>query len=107
MLTRLSWMSSARIQCASVSAQSLIHGLLHRHHRNGEPYFAAPSPRAGTLPCPTTGRVLMVAGIDADTRAFCAGCQTPGHGAFISFVNDLRMAYACPKCDQLVWSNGL
>lgn len=100
-------MSKARLQFATVTPSTLFHGLLHRHHRDGEPYLAASSPRPGTLPCPTTGRVLTIAGIDDDSRAFCAGCQASGHGAFISFVNDLRMAYACPKCDRLVWSNGM
>lgn len=86
---------------------ALFQGLLRREVRDGEPFLTAPSPRPGTLPCPTTGRALRIAAIDDKTRAFCPGCQTPGHGAFISFVNDLRMAYACPKCEQLVWQDGL
>jgi hypothetical protein len=44
-----------------------------------------------------------VASIDAHTQAICPGCLATGRGAFVSFVADLRMAYACPKCDQFVW----
>ena len=29
-----------------------------------------------------------------------------GHGAFVSFVSDLRMAYACPQCEEIVWTAG-
>lgn len=100
-------MSSSLIQFRAVPQRLLFDGLLDRLHRNGEPYFTAATPRPNSVPCPTTGRPLTIAAIDADSRAFCAGCQVAGYGAFISFVNDLRMAYACPKCDQLVWSNGL
>ena len=100
-------MSVVHLQCPTVTLSTIAHGLLNRQHRDGEPYLTASTPRPGSVPCPTTGRALTISSIDGDSRAFCAGCRAPGQGAFISFVNDLRMAYACPKCDQLVWSNGL
>ena len=69
----------------------------------GERRRNAPS----TIPCPNTGRALRVATIDAETVAICPRCSGQGRGAFISFVGDLRMAYACPECRDLVWLPGL
>ncbi len=56
-----------------------------------------------SIPCPTTGRQLRVSTIDANTAAICPACAEHGHGGFVSFVGDLRMAYACPQCRQFVW----
>ncbi len=61
-------------------------------------------PRA--IPCPDTGRRLEVATLQASTRAICPACQRPADGGFVSFVSDLRLAYACPACQQLIWING-
>ena len=58
------------------------------------------------VPCPTTGRPLRVATIDAGTAAICPSCASRGRGGFVSFEGDLRMAYACPQCRQLVWLAG-
>jgi hypothetical protein len=60
-----------------------------------------------TIPCPTTGRQLRVATIDANTSAICPACATHGHGGYVSFDGDLRMAYACPECGQFVWLQGV
>jgi ribosomal protein S27AE len=86
-----------------VTASSLLNGLLRRIEHEGEPGLVPHGDRPGTVPCPTTGRVLKVATIDAHTRAVCPRCLQIGRGAFVSFVSDLRMAYACPKCDEVVW----
>ena len=59
-----------------------------------------------TIPCPTTGHQLRVATIDANASAICPACATLGHGGYVSFDGDLRMAYACPQCRQLVWLPG-
>lgn len=59
-----------------------------------------------TVPCPTTGRQLRVATLDADTAAICPACAQLGRGGFVSFEGDLRMAYACPQCGQFVWVAG-
>src|SRR5580765_1295573 len=59
-----------------------------------------------TIPCPTTGRQLRVATLDANTSAICPECATLGHGGYVSFDGDLRMAYACPGCRRLVWLPG-
>ncbi len=52
------------------------------------------------------GRPLRVATIEAGTAAICPSCGDHGHGGFVSFEGDLRMAYACPQCRQLVWLPG-
>jgi hypothetical protein len=59
-----------------------------------------------TIPCPTTGRLLRVATLDTGAAAICPSCESHGHGGFVSFEGDLRMAYACPRCLQLVWVAG-
>ena len=80
-----------------------FHGLLQRLDHDGEPRLVPTPVRPNAIPCPTTGRPLKVATIDANSQALCPGCLQAGHGAFVSFVSDLRMAYACPKCEQMIW----
>jgi hypothetical protein len=58
------------------------------------------------IPCPTTGRPLRIATIESETTAICPACASQGQGGFVSFDGDLRMAYACPQCRQLVWVQG-
>jgi hypothetical protein len=58
------------------------------------------------IPDPTSGRLLSIATVDARTPAICPACQVTGHGGFVSFVQDLRLAYACPSCLQFVWLPG-
>jgi hypothetical protein len=47
-----------------------------------------------------------VATLDAAAAAICPSCEGRGRGGFVSFVGDLRMAYACPQCLKLVWLPG-
>jgi hypothetical protein len=77
-------------------------------HTAGDGSSRVTRPESGpmTVPCPTTGRLLRVATIEANTAAICPACTTPGHGGFVTFVGDLRMAYACPECRRLVWMAG-
>jgi hypothetical protein len=58
------------------------------------------------IPCPATGRPLRVATVDTAAAAICPSCAHRGAGAFVSFVGDLRMAYACPQCCQFIWLAG-
>jgi len=85
----------------------LYHGLF-RWHTDGEGRAVvsrhASSPPS--IPCPTTGRSLRVATLDAGADAICPSCSGHGHGGFVSFEGDLRMAYACPECRKLVWLAG-
>lgn len=53
-----------------------------------------------------SGRLLKIATVDAGTAAICPSCATTGRGAYMSFVQDLRMAYACPSCTAVVWLQG-
>ena len=53
-----------------------------------------------------SGRLLKIATVDAGATAICPSCESTGRGAFMSFVQDLRMAYACPSCTTVVWLPG-
>jgi phage FluMu protein Com len=86
-----------------VIPHSTFHGLLERVELNGQSRLVPRSERPATVPCPSTGRALAVATIDAHSEAICPRCLQTGRGAFVSFVSDLRMAYACPRCDEFVW----
>jgi hypothetical protein len=53
-----------------------------------------------------TGRMLKIATVDAGAPAICPACASSGRGAYLSFVQDLRMAYACPSCADVIWLPG-
>jgi len=59
-----------------------------------------------TIPCPDTGRPLRVATVEVSDRAVCPACTQLGAGGYISFVSDLRLAFACPSCRKLIWMAG-
>ena len=85
----------------------LYHGLFRWHTGpNGQPAILRHDSRPSTIPCPTSGRLLRVATVDAGASAICPRCEAQGQGGFVSFVGDLRMAYACPLCLELVWLAG-
>jgi hypothetical protein len=85
----------------------LYHGLFKwTAGSNGQATVARHAAAPSTVPCPTTGRALRVATIDAETPAICPKCEEQGRGGFVSFVGDLRMAYACPQCREFVWLAG-
>jgi hypothetical protein len=91
-----------------MNAPALYHGLF-RWDGGGDsrgPRVVRDSRGPATIPCPTTGRQLRVATLEADTAAICPSCAMHGHGGYVSFDGDLRMAYACPQCRQLVWLQG-
>jgi hypothetical protein len=86
----------------------LYHGIFRWHTgQDGLPRVTRDSAGPRDVPCPTTGRRLRIATIEAGTSAICPGCASRGLGGFISFVGDLRMAYACPLCERLVWVAGV
>jgi hypothetical protein len=61
---------------------------------------------ARTIPCPDTGRLLKVASLEVSDRGICPACAQLGTGGYVSFVSDLRLAFACPSCRKLVWIAG-
>jgi hypothetical protein len=85
----------------------LYHGLFRWETGDGQPCLSRLTSTPPTSPCPTTGRLLRVATLDANAAAICPACATHGRGGFVSFEGDLRMAYACPQCRQLVWVAGV
>ena len=86
----------------------LYHGLFRCHAgADGREHLLRHEAGPAMIPCPTTGRALHVATIDANTEAICPSCASHGLGGFVSFDGDLRMAYACPQCRQFVWLEGV
>jgi hypothetical protein len=84
-----------------------FHGLFRcQTGTDGRPQVLRHEAGPAMIPCPTTGHPLRVATIDANTAAICPACASHGQGGFVSFDGDLRMAYACPECRQLVWVEG-
>jgi hypothetical protein len=71
----------------------------------GEPQLSRHQHAPSTIPDPH-GRPLSVATIDASSPAICPSCKATARGGFVSFVQDLRLAYACPSCQQLLWLPG-
>jgi len=67
------------------------------------------TPRTGApavVPDPDTGRPLKVASLEVSDRAVCPACTSLGSGGYVSFVSDLRLAFACPACRKMVWVAG-
>ena len=84
-----------------------FHGLFTlQHDDRGVPRLARHASRPDAVPDPATGRPLRIGSVDAPSQAICPACAAPGHGGFVSFESDLRLAYACPSCEQLVWLAG-
>lgn len=85
----------------------LFHGLFEWHpqpHGRGRLASSASPPQA--IPDPQTGRPLRVATLELSDRGVCPACTQLGAGGYVSFVSDLRLAFACPSCRKLVWVAG-
>ena len=88
------------------SKPSSYHAFFDRQQlASGEYQLARKSDAPGVISDPS-GRVLKIATFDAGARAICPSCAAAARGAFMSFVQDLRMAYACPSCSRMTWLNG-
>ena len=59
-----------------------------------------------TIPDPQTGRPVEVASVELSDRGVCPACAQLGSGGYVSFVSDLRLAFACPDCRKLTWISG-
>ena len=85
----------------------LFHGLFELHVRShGRPQLASHAAAPRAIPDPQTGRPLKVASLELSERGVCPSCAQPGAGGYVSFVSDLRLAFACPSCKELVWIAG-
>ena len=81
-----------------------FHGVFTRVGSGGAKLSKGAQPPA-TLPDPQTGRHLRIATIEV-SGAICPACARHGDGGFVSFVSDLRLAFACPNCQTFVWVAG-
>jgi hypothetical protein len=90
---------------AEVNSSTLFGGLFVPSVSNGTPGLSRHPAAARALPDPQTGRALAVATVEI-AGGICPSCEEPGRGGFVSFVADLRMVYACPRCESLVWVAG-
>ena len=85
----------------------LFHGLFVWQRAGSEPgRLARHSNAPNAVPDPATGRLLKVASVEISDRAVCPACTQLGAGGYVSFVSDLRLAFACPSCRRLVWIAG-
>lgn len=85
---------------------TLFHGVFQLEQLpNGQKQLARHADAPKAIPAPE-GRLLKIATVDARAQAICPSCSSSAHGGFVSFVQDLRLAYACPSCQKLVWLNG-
>jgi hypothetical protein len=85
----------------------LFHGLFAWHPADAGPaHITRRDAAPRTVPDPQSGRQLKIATIEVTDRAICPACAQLGAGGFVSFVSDLRLAYACPSCRTLVWLPG-
>ena len=84
-----------------------FHGLFEfRPHALGGARLASVASAPRTIPDPQTGRPLIVASVEVSERGVCPSCTQLGAGGYVSFVSDLRLAFACPSCRKLVWMAG-
>jgi hypothetical protein len=84
-----------------------FHGLFElRTTTHGQRHLASRTAPPATIPDPHTGRPLKVASLEVSERCVCPACSQPGAGGYVTFVSDLRLAFACPSCEKLVWLAG-
>jgi hypothetical protein len=85
----------------------LFYGLFElRATLHGRPRLTSPTSAPSSVPDPQTGRPVKVADVELSERGVCPACTQLGAGGYVSFVADLRLAFACPSCCKLVWIAG-
>jgi len=85
----------------------LFHGLFRWHAASvGPAHVSRHDAAPRTVPDPESGRQLRIASLEVTDRSICPACAQLGAGGYVSFVSDLRLAYACPSCRTLVWLPG-
>jgi hypothetical protein len=75
-------------------------------HTPGAARSASKGTAPRTIPDPETGQPLQVATVELTDSSVCPSCTTHGTGSYVSFVSDLRLAFACRSCQKLVWLAG-
>ena len=84
-----------------------FHGLFEWYPQpQGRGRLASRTTRPDAIPDPQTGRLLRVATVELSDRGVCPACTQLGAGGYVTFVTDLRLAFACPSCRKLVWIAG-
>ena len=90
-----------------LGSSSTFGGVFVHARSEGRARLARHPEPSQSLPDPTTGRALRIATVEiAGAGAICPACEERSEGGFVSFVDDLRMVYACPQCEALVWMRG-
>ena len=85
----------------------LFHGLFEwRPGSQGKGRLQSNADAPRHVPDPQTGRPLRIATVELSERGVCPACTQLGAGGYVSFVSDLRLAFACPSCQKLVWIAG-
>jgi len=91
MVKRPNWAEAGRHTLVSIGALPL-----------GSDSSSSPA----TIADPQTGFRLSITGVDAG-EATCPSCSTrSGNAAFVAVVEDLRLLFACPCCQQITWLSG-
>ena len=97
----------AVLQSAPMDHVDSFFGLFElQSHLHEKPRLASVPSAPRTIPDPQTGRPLKVASVEISERGVCPACTQSGAGGYVSFVSDLRLAFACPSCLKLVWIAG-
>jgi hypothetical protein len=84
----------------------LFFGLFELRHASGGAHVTSSAQAPGHVPDPQTGRPLKVASLEVSERGVCPACTQPGTGGYVSFVADMRLAFACPSGEKLIWLAG-
>jgi hypothetical protein len=84
----------------------LFFGLFEWQSQHGRPRLSTSASAPRAIPDPVTGRPLRVAHLELSDRGVCPACAQLGAGGYVTFVSDLRLAFACPSCRKLVWLAG-
>lgn len=85
----------------------LYYGLFEWHPQpHGPGRLVSSARRPDSIPDPHTGQPLRIAAVEVSDRGVCPACAQLGAGGYVSFVSDLRLAFACPSCRKLVWMAG-
>jgi hypothetical protein len=84
----------------------LFHGLFELLPGTAGGRLASSAKAPRTIPDPHTGRPVEVASVELSDRGVCPACAQLGSGGYVSFVSDLRLAFACPQCRKLTWISG-